>query len=97
MGVAAVQIARAVGARVVAAAAGADKAAFLRQQLGLGRQQPTVAQGMPGAAAASGGAQGQGHVVLDTADLEAKGIPLHKAIKAAAPKGRAEELLAATM
>lgn len=94
MGVAAVQIARAVGARVVAAAAGADKAAFLRQQLGLGREQPVAAQGMPGAAAASGSAQGQGHVVLDTADLEAKGIPLHKAIKAAAPKGEAKQHVA---
>ncbi|GLC40695.1 hypothetical protein PLESTB_000031800 [Pleodorina starrii] len=61
VGVAALQLARLAGARVVAVAAGPAKAAFLRDQ---------------GADA-----------VLDSEELAAGGTPLHKALRAAAPKG----------
>jgi hypothetical protein len=36
---------------------------------------------------AGGGAAAGGHVVIDTAAPGAEGVPLHKMIKAVAPKG----------
>ncbi|GFR48767.1 hypothetical protein Agub_g10588 [Astrephomene gubernaculifera] len=72
VGLAALQLALAAGARAVAAAAGADKAAFLRQQA------DTWAEGAGGAGRV---------VVLDTAALAAEGRALHRAVKEAAPKG----------